>query len=302
LSYTWTTTGLTVVSGCTSASTTCTVSGSDASYTVSVLIEDQSQGTGNVYPSSSSTLTVNTVLTAPAAPTLSGTSLKANQELTVTGAMPSTGTSTYSWQWLVSVNGGAYAPATQCVVNSGSGAIGGATETCSIAANTLTAGDTYAFELQVTDSATTPETQTSAATSVVTVTSSSSSFPWFWVYLAIAAAVIVAILVALLLVRRRRQPPAAAAPPVQAWQEGSTPPTDGGPPMAAPAYLETPKDAGQTSSVASPVMAGEAEAAPPAATSGPGIDDLMAELDQIGGEVQKRPSKAGTSDVGGKSA
>jgi hypothetical protein len=305
LSYTWTTTGLTVVSGCTSTSTTCTVSGSDASYPVSVLIGDQSQGTGNVYPLSSSTLTVYTALTAPAAPTASATSLNANQGLTVTGLIPSTGTSIYSWQWLVSVNGGAYAPATQCAVNSGTGAVGGATETCSVAANTLTAGDTYTFELQVTDSATSPATVTSAPTSVVTVTTSSSSFPWFWVYLGIAIAVIVAVLIALLLVRRRRQSPTAAAPPAQAWQEESAPPTDGGPPMAAPAYLETPKDVGQALPVTTPAMASGAAAAttaPSAATSGPGIDDLMAELDQIGGEVQKRPPKAGTSDMGGKSA
>jgi hypothetical protein len=305
LSYTWTTTGLTVVSGCTSVSTTCEVSGSDASYTVSVLVGDQSQGTGNVYPSSSSALTVHTALTAPAAPSASATSLNANQGLTVTGLIPSTGTPTYAWQWLVSVNGGAYAPASQCAASSGTGAVGGTTETCSIAANTLTTGDTYAFELQVTDSATSAETQTSAPTPAVTVTSSSSSFPWLWVYVGIAIAVIVAVLIALLLVRRRRQSPAAATPPVQAWQEGSTPPADGGPPAAAPAYLETPKDVGQAPPVEIPAVAGGAAAgttASAAATSGPGLDDLMAELDQIGGEIRKRPAKAGSSDTGERSA
>ncbi|MGP8158309.1 MAG: hypothetical protein ACLPWO_01665, partial [Thermoplasmata archaeon] len=118
----------------------------------------------------SATVTVNSGLTAPAAPTVSNAKLDLDQVLTVTGTVPSTGTPTYSWQWLVSVNGGGYVSATQCAVNSGSGASGGAVETCSIAGNTLTA-TTYVFKLQVTDSATSPETQTSTVSPTVTAKS-----------------------------------------------------------------------------------------------------------------------------------
>ena len=158
-------------SGVSASPNTETVSPITTTYYCAV-ITDSSTGT----PAQSVTdaaikLTVNSALTAPGAPTVSATKLDVNQALTVTGTIPSTGTSTYSWQWLVSVNGGAYVDATQCATNSGSGAAAGATETCSIAANTLTVGDTYAFELQVTDSASTPETVTSAASPTVTVKS-----------------------------------------------------------------------------------------------------------------------------------
>ena len=116
-------------------------------------------------------VTVNAALTAPAAPTSTATALDINQALTISGTIPSTGTPTYSWSWLVSVNGGSYATATHCSTNSGSGAIAGAGESCTIAANTLTVGDTYAFELKVTDGASTPQTTTSPASPTVTVRS-----------------------------------------------------------------------------------------------------------------------------------
>jgi hypothetical protein len=109
----------------------------------------------------SSTVTVNTALSPPTAPTVSTTTLNVNQPLIVTGAIPSGGTSTYSWQWLISIDGGSYVPATQCAANSGTGATASTTETCYISGGTLAAGPTYSFELQVTDSATTPESATS---------------------------------------------------------------------------------------------------------------------------------------------
>ncbi|MCI4360029.1 MAG: hypothetical protein L3J95_06440, partial [Thermoplasmata archaeon] len=117
----------------------------------------------------SSTVVVASALTAPAGPAVSATALDVNQALTVTATIPSTGTPTYLWQWLISTNGGSYAATTQCAVNSGSGAIGAAVETCSVAAGTLSAATTYAFELKVTDSATTGAVATSAASSIVTV-------------------------------------------------------------------------------------------------------------------------------------
>ena len=120
---------------------------------------------------SSSTVTVKSALTAPAAPTVTATKLDVDQPMSVTGTIPSSGTSPYSWQWLVSENGGSYASATQCATPGGSGATGGTLETCTVSAGTLTVGSTYLFKLQVTDSATVPESQTSVASSMVSVTS-----------------------------------------------------------------------------------------------------------------------------------
>ena len=92
-----------------------------------------------------------------------------NQALTVSGTIPSTGTSTYSWQWLISVNGAGVVAAKQCAIANGAGALGGATKVCSIAASVLTAGDTYTLELRITDSASNPVTVTSSASPTVTV-------------------------------------------------------------------------------------------------------------------------------------
>ncbi len=123
----------------------------------------------------SANVVVSSALTAPSAPTVSATKLDANQALTVNGIIPSTGTSTYTWQFLTSINGGAFTAANAIAVcptsNNGIGASASATESCSVSANTLTGGDTYAFEFKVTDSANTPETQTSSASSNVVVAS-----------------------------------------------------------------------------------------------------------------------------------
>jgi len=122
------------------------------------------------------TVTVNSALTAPSAPTVSATTpYYIGQIETVTGTIPTTGTPTYSWQWLVEVDGaGGYSATTLCAVNSGSGASAGATETCTISAGTLIATDTYSFELQVTDSAS--EAATSSASPTVTVLGLDQSF------------------------------------------------------------------------------------------------------------------------------
>ena len=247
--------------------------------------------------SPSSAVTVNPALAAPATPTLSATSLNVDQGLTVTGTIPTTGTPVYAWEWLVSVNGGAYAPAAQCARNGGVGAAGGNTETCSIAPNTLTAGDTYSFELEVTDTATSPSSQTSAATPAVTVTSPSSSSSSYWTYVGIIIVVlVVAILVALAILGRRRRPRGGTVPPMQAWQEEPTPPAGAAPASPAPAYLETPEDVGQASPGGIPAGTGSAapaSAVPAPAGAEPDIDVLMAELDRISGDILKNPPKKG---------
>jgi hypothetical protein len=140
------------------------------SYEFELMVTDSAAVPETVTSSASETVTVSSTLAAPAPPALSASALNVVQGLTVTGTLPLTGTPAYSWAWLVSVNGGAYAPATLCATISGSAASGGASETCSVAANTLTAGDTYTFEIQVTDNASAPETATSSASGQVVVT------------------------------------------------------------------------------------------------------------------------------------
>jgi hypothetical protein len=240
-------------------------------------------------------VTVNSALTAPVAPTPTVATLNVNEGLTLTGTIPSTGTPTYSWEWLISIDGGAYVAATQCVVNGGTGASGGATERCSIAAGTLTAGDTYSFELRVTDSATSPDSQTSTAISIATVTAP-SSFSWYWVYVGIAlAATAAVILVAVFALRRRRPPAAPPPPPLQTWDEGPTPPA-GRPIQAAPAYLETPVVAARTPPLISPTEVPSVAVRPTVPPAAPGIteleiDSVMAELEEINAEMLKRNAK-----------
>jgi len=158
-----------------SAPETCSIAASALTagdtYAFKLQVTDGATTPEIVTSGASATVTVKSALTAPAAPTVTATALDYNQALTVTGTVPLTGSSTYSWQWLVSVNGGAFAAATQCAVNSGSGAAGGATETCTAAASTLIVGDNYRFELKVTDTATTPESATSTTSPTVAVSS-----------------------------------------------------------------------------------------------------------------------------------
>jgi len=152
---------------------TCTVAANTLSagstYTFEFLVNDSASAPESQTSAASAAVAVSSALTAPAAPAVSATALDVNQALAVTGTVPSTGTSSYSWQWLVSVNTGAYATTTLCTVSSGTGASGGAVETCSVPASTLTVGNSYAFELRVTDSATVAETQTSTGSSPVVV-------------------------------------------------------------------------------------------------------------------------------------
>ena len=54
---------------------------------------------------------------------------------------------------------------TQCTANIGSNQIAGNTATCTIPGNTLAAGNTYGFKLEIVDSATAPEDTVSAASS-----------------------------------------------------------------------------------------------------------------------------------------
>jgi hypothetical protein len=138
-------------------------------YNFKLEVKDSATSVETETSAASARVTVKSMLTAPGAPSVSSTRLVVSQTLTVTGTLPSSGSSPYSWQWLISVNGGSYVDATQCAANSGSGGGSGAHVTCTIAGGTLTVGDTYSFELVVTDGATVSETVTSAASQTVTV-------------------------------------------------------------------------------------------------------------------------------------
>ena len=139
----------------TTANLSCTPTGAGL-FMVSTVVYDSSDlllangGITLVY--------VATALAAPSTPTVNATALDANQELTVQSTLSSTGVSPYNWTWLVSVDGGSYAAATQCATDSGTGAAGGATEKCIVAPNTLIGGDIYNFILEVSDNAAVPVT------------------------------------------------------------------------------------------------------------------------------------------------
>jgi len=147
-------------------------------------------------------------------PTPSSTSVHRTDPVVVVGTIPSGGVPTYSWKWLVSVDGAASAPATLCAANSGAGANPGARVNCSIPANTLTAGDAYAFQLEVTDSSTGsggPATSVSPLSAAVAVAASSSSAPGLTpvelaAIVGLVLLVIVLVTIAVLLRARRRRP------------------------------------------------------------------------------------------------
>jgi len=156
-----------------SASVSCVIVGGQLSagsfYTFELNVSDSATLSESATSTPSPAVTVASALAPPVSPNLSATQLDENQPLSVTGTLPSSGTSPYAWVWMVSVNGGSAVGATMCAVPSGSGGSAAATETCAIAAGLLTAGDQYAFRVQVTDSASTPETQISPVSSTVSV-------------------------------------------------------------------------------------------------------------------------------------
>ena len=301
------------ISGATSASYTA----SPTSTTYYCYAVADSATSAETAVSAPTAVTVSPALLPPTAPTVSSTSISSSQGLTITGTIPTTGTPTYSWQWMISTNGGAFADATQCATNRGAGAAGGATETCSIAAGVLTSGNTYAFELVATDSATTPASATSGASPVVTVAAlPAAGFNWFWIYVLLAVVVLVAI-VAVLLARRRRtvvvtsapiaewdegpepapSSPSAAAPPVtpaplplprptRPLPRSSPPPAAAAPSAPSAAAPSSPPPAKPTASAPEPVMP---EPIPGAQEPLPEIDALMAELDRISGDISKQP-------------
>ena len=299
-------------------SSTYVASPTTTTYYCYVVADSPHPGAGPASAASQGVLvTVNPALAAPAPPTGSSTTLNVGETLTVTGTIPSSGTPTYSWEWLTSIDGGAFENATQCGVNRGAGAVGGATETCSIEARTLTAGDAYAFELRVTDNASSPVIQTSAPTSTVEVTSgvattSPAGFSWYWVYEGIVLTAIGAlVLVAVLSLRRRRSHAQVPDPPLVA-EEGPTSPPATNPIEPPPAYLEGPA-APTYVSRPEPPAAVVGSPVPTAASLTPSPEDwsdvesVMAELDEISTEMSKRgPKKTGGTepedDTGGDRA
>ena len=128
----------------------------------------------NTVSETTATVTVNTALVVMV-PSYGHSGVDQNQAFTVTLTRPSgvsAGTAPYSWIVLYSTDGIHYSPMTSVSGCGGAGPMA-ATESCAIpnsALPTLTVGTLY-LELQVTDSATTPNTQTS---SVLALTVSSA--------------------------------------------------------------------------------------------------------------------------------
>lgn len=157
--------------GAAGAPETCTIPGGSltvgTSYTFEVQVTDGATVAEMATSSVSPALVPATALTAASTPTPSVPALDVDQAFSVSSMLPTTGTPTYTWVWWYSDQAGVWAPAIFCAVEGGSGAAGGSLETCAVAGGTLTAGLTYSFELEVNDSATTFETQMSAASSGV---------------------------------------------------------------------------------------------------------------------------------------
>ncbi len=158
---------------------TCSISGntlsSGSTYNFELQVSDSATISESVISPASNSISVSSQLTAPSAPTIFASKLDADQPESVTALIPSTGTSPYSYSWLVSVNSGNYVSATQCTANTGSNQNSGNTVTCSISGNTLSSGSTYNFELQVSDSASTQETASSPGSQTITVASKLSA-------------------------------------------------------------------------------------------------------------------------------
>ncbi len=132
------------------------------------LLATPTGGGGSLTSPPSPTVQVNTALAAASPPVPNATSLSVNQPLAVTDAMPSSGTPTYQYEWLVSLNGSAYSKALPCALSSGAGLGKGAAVTCDVAGGTLKANSSYTFELGVNDSATVPESRVSSPSATVT--------------------------------------------------------------------------------------------------------------------------------------
>ena len=119
---------------------------------------------------SSNTFTVNAALTAPAAPSVDYNAIEASQGDGVLVYAPTTGTGPYNGNWLVSVNGGSYASASSyCFISSFSNVAANSLQTCIISGGALTAGNTYNFKAQMSDSASVPENVITAPSPTITV-------------------------------------------------------------------------------------------------------------------------------------
>ncbi len=94
-----------------------------------------------------------------------------DQPLTISSYLTYAGNTPVSYSWLVSVNGGTYSDASSLCGAPISTGVQGTNYSCTVPANSLTAGDTYSFELTWTDSSTpTPNSYTNILpTSTITV-------------------------------------------------------------------------------------------------------------------------------------
>ncbi|MDE1871385.1 MAG: hypothetical protein KGI06_04060 [Candidatus Micrarchaeota archaeon] len=150
------------------------------SFTFNAIATDKGTiSTPFVFSSSPNTIFVNKTLTQASTPTATNTLVDKGQITVIASTLPATGTYPYSYQWLVSYNGGSYAAAssTECATPSGASQPKLTSESCIFSTNQLTQTGYYDFELQITDSASTAASTTSAPVTVhvnSTLTASSS--------------------------------------------------------------------------------------------------------------------------------
>src|SRR5208282_3140157 len=141
------------------------------SYTYEMQLKDSATTPVTTTSSASSAVTVNTALATASAPTVSTALIDQGQTpIAATDTLPATlgGSGTVTYTWLVSFNLGAYAAATatQCVTPSGTASN---SEVVNCVVGATVAVGSYTYEIQLTDSATTPTSTNSPASGTVTV-------------------------------------------------------------------------------------------------------------------------------------
>ena len=133
------------------ASTFSFTPASSGSYSITVTVTDSLSATSA--QSTAATVTVNSALVTPTASASKGT-VDQGQTSSLTSTAVSTGTSPYTYQWLEKAPGGSYVD------------VGTNSASYFFVTSTSTATGVWSFELQVTDSASTPVVITSAPVSV----------------------------------------------------------------------------------------------------------------------------------------
>lgn len=140
----------------------------NTTYSFQLVVTDSSSSPSTTTSPPSAMVTVRSALVS-FRPVISATRIDQDQ-LSGVGDEVTTGTSPYAFQWLVSVNSGAFTAVPSCSPNATSGTVNAyVVLLCMFQKGTLTVGKTYAFEFHISDSANVSETLTSPPTPTMTV-------------------------------------------------------------------------------------------------------------------------------------